>query len=440
MYSLLGIFLIGSILVREISSQLTLEDRNKVKWASSPFENDTSIRTFTIKFDQEVVADLRRRLSQKRRPFVRLEGINWEYGLNPDILDYWIDYWNNKYNFTQQEAYLNTYTHYLTNIQGLDIHFLHVKPQVTDYCKLVPMLLLHGFPGSVREFYRALPLLTAGCHNGIALEVIAPSLPGFGYSDPATIPGLGGTEIGTIMVNLMKRLGFNQFYVQGGDWGSIICSMMATLYPNVVLGYHTNLPLSFSELSFAAWWAGSVNPSNVVESSLQSRMYPFVAQMKGHLSSNDYLHMQSTKPDTLGIAMTDSPISLLTYYLMLHARGDISQFTNEELLDNLMFYWIKNRFTTAARLYAESFNVRNLREALYAKTTDVPVRTVHAQNEVIYQSEAILRLKYTNIQNATALTQYGHFLAMEAPQAFSQLVLDAIAGFEAVARGTCNKA
>ncbi|CAB3221599.1 unnamed protein product [Arctia plantaginis] len=242
------------------------------------------------------------------------------------------------------------------------------------------------------------------------------------------------------MVNLMKRLGFNQFYVQGGDWGSIICSMMATLYPNVVLGYHTNLPLSFSELSFAAWWAGSVNPSNVVESSLQSRMYPFVTQMKRHLSSNDYLHMQSTKPDTLGIAMTDSPISLLTYYLMLHVRGDISQFTNEELLDNLMFYWIKNRFTTAARLYAESFNVRNLREALYAKTTAVPVRTVHAQNEVIYQSEAILRLKYTNIQNATALTQYGHFLAMEAPQAFSQLVLDAIAGFEAVARGTCNKA
>lgn len=164
-----------------------------------------------------------------------LEGIGFEYGFNSEFLKKVREYWMNTYNWREQEAYLNSFPHFKTNIAGLDIHFIHSKPkeEAKKNVKVLPLLLLHGWPGSFVEFTKIIPLLTKQTKGyDFVFEVVVPSLPGYGFSDAARKPGLGPAEMGLIFDRLMKRLGHDRYYVQGGDWGSLIGSNMATLYPH----------------------------------------------------------------------------------------------------------------------------------------------------------------------------------------------------------------
>lgn len=166
----------------------------------------------------QVIVDLNRRL-KSTRPFTPpLEGIRQEYGFNTDTLKEIVAFWKDKYIWREREKFLNQFPQFTTTIQGLKIHFLRVKPE-DKKIPTVPLLLLHGWPGSVREFYRMIPMLLDAKKYGFAFEIIAPSLPGFAFSDAATKPGLGPPQIGSVFNNLMKRLGFDKYYVQGGDWG-----------------------------------------------------------------------------------------------------------------------------------------------------------------------------------------------------------------------------
>ncbi|PZC71621.1 hypothetical protein B5X24_HaOG212878 [Helicoverpa armigera] len=335
----------------------------------------------------QMIEDLRYRL-KSHRPFTPpLEGVGFEYGFNTHYLHGWVDYWADQYPFQQQEDFLNQFPQFKTNVQGLDIHFIWVKPE-----------------GAVR-------------------------------------PGLGATEMGVVLRNLMHRLGFKKFYVQGGDWGAYIGLCMATLYPKEVLGYHTNLALSITPTAILTWVLGSIYPPLVVDPVLADRMYPILSVVYWLTRETGYLHLQATKPDTLGVSMADSPAGLLAYIYQLFSSGSRRKFyfrsdggfddlySRDELIDNLMIYWITNSFTTSSRIYAETLNLRNINMAVFAIPTPVPTWTIHAKDEIFYQSPTLLKFKYPNLLNSTVLFTGGHFLALEKPQVFADDVLHAIAAF-----------
>lgn len=178
--------------------------------------------------------DLKQRLRNTRLS-PPLQGVNMEYGMNTEALRPIIEYWANEYDWRKREKFLNSVPQFRTQIAGLNIHFIRVKPdpQLIGTKKVLPLLLLHGWPGSVREFYRVFPLLTSPRKGyDFVFEVIAPSLPGFGFSDAATVPGLNGAQVAKIMKQLMNRLGYEKFYLQGGDWGYLIGNNLVTLYPD----------------------------------------------------------------------------------------------------------------------------------------------------------------------------------------------------------------
>lgn len=290
----------------------------------APAKEDTSIRPFKISVSEKVIQDLNHRLDNARLPPAPLEGVNFKYGFNSDYLKVILNYWRNDYKWEKREAFLNKFPQFKTNIQGLDIHFIHVKP-ADSTIKTLPLLLLHGWPGSVREFYSLIDVLNNPQNikdNGVAFELIVPSLPGYGFSSAPVRKGLGPNQMAVVFTNLMKRLGHTKWYVQGGDWGAMIGSVMATLYPEHVKGYHsnmcvTNAPISFVKHIFASFW-----PSLIVNSEQSHKMYP-VGKIFSHLlEETGYLHIQATKPDTVGTALNDSPLGKVYYVLFFISSGE----------------------------------------------------------------------------------------------------------------------
>ncbi|KAL0860660.1 hypothetical protein ABMA27_010005 [Loxostege sticticalis] len=405
-------------------------------------KQDTSIKPFKIKFDNVLVKDLKDRLKIRPTFTPPLQDVAFEYGFNTKTLETWLQYWAKDYNFAEREAFFNQYPHFKTNIQGLDIHFIRVTPQVPQGVQLVPLLLLHGWPGSVREFYEAIPLLTAVSKDrDFALELIIPSIPGYGYSSPAVRPGLGPTEVAVVFRNLMHRLGFKKFFVQGGDWGGIIGAHLTTVFPEEVQGFHSNMAFSMTLKSTLFTWLGAYFPSLVVEEKYADRLYPLSKYYSNLVQESGYLHIQATKPDTVGIALLDSPSGLLAYILekfsswtKMDHRSKLDgglevKFTKDQLLDNLMLYYAPKSITTSLRLYSEFFNKRGLSMKMDEIPTPVPTWVIQARNELAYLPPWLLKSKFPNLVNATHLDDGGHFLAFEMPKEFSQDVLNAITAF-----------
>ncbi|KAJ2945017.1 hypothetical protein O0L34_g1913 [Tuta absoluta] len=389
---------------------------------------DTSIRPDPIRFDDEVIQDLRSRLLNHVPFQPPLQGAAFTYGFNTNAIEPWVQYWANQYPFKQREAFLNQFPQFKTNVQGLDIHFMWVRPQNPQRKVVVPLLLMHGWPGSIREFYEAIPILTADYpNNDFVIEVVVPCLPGFGFSDAAVRPGMGGNQIAFIMRNLMNKLGYQQFYIQGGDWGGLIGSAMSVLFPQEVLGFHTN------------WAIVLAGPAALVS---LIQYLPFLLEETG------YVNLAATKPDTVGVALTDSPAGLLAFVLekfgsgvnpanrYLDDEGLYNTFTPEMLIDDLMFYWTSRSITTSLRIYAETLNRKAISSGIEMRPTNVPVWVTQGRYELTYQPPQVLRHKYPNLLNANVLESGGHFLAMECPQQFSASVLAAINGFRSFHRNS----
>ncbi|KAG6458412.1 hypothetical protein O3G_MSEX010852 [Manduca sexta] len=417
----------------------------KAEWWGPPSlkaKQDTSIRAFKVKFDEQMVADLKQRL-KSHRPFTPpLEGVGFEYGFNSAQLDSWIKYWAEEYPFAEREKFFNQFPQFKTNIQGLDIHFIRVKPKVPSGVQILPLLLMHGWPGSVREFYEAIPLLTKQTAGyDFAFEVVVPSLPGFGFSDAAVKPGMNMAYTADIFRTLMHRLGHKKYYIQGGDWGAGIASTMATLYPDDILGLHSNMLSTQHPCAMFRLFVGAWLPSLIVDSHLAERMYPLSSIFANLLEESGYFHLQSTKPDTVGVSLTDSPSGLLAYILekfstwtrlehKLKVDGGLGfRFSREQLVDNLMVYWSTNSITTSMRFYAENVasSFRSLKLDSYK--TAVPTWGLQAKSELMYQPPALLRMKFTNLLNTTVLEDGGHFLAFELPQVFVEDVFRAVKAF-----------
>jgi len=448
---LLGIFVFIGLLIKKIYSKLfkipPLPKLDEKQWwgpGLPPSKEDESVKTFKINVSDEVLKDLQSRL-QIARPFTPpLEGIQQQYGMNTDLLTEIIEFWKTKYNWHEREQFLNKFPQYTTNIQGLDIHFLHVKPTETNGLKVLPLLLLHGWPGSVREFYEMIPLMiTPQKGRNFVFEVIIPSLPGYGFSQGAAKPGLGTAQMAVIFKNLMKRLGFDKYYIQGGDWGSAIVSNMATLYPDHILGAHINSTFVNTALSRVKLLLGTLNRRWIVEKEHEDSVYPLSKMFHAILLESGYFHIQATKPDTVGVGLTDSPVGLAAYILEKFTTwtnpewknredgGLTLRYSYEQLLDNVMLYWINGCITTSMRLYAEHFSKAHRCLKLDRIPIKVPMACARFKKDVVCQPNTILKEKYPILLQTNDYSDGGHFAALEVPQVLADDIWSAAEKFEA---------
>ncbi|XP_043463106.1 juvenile hormone epoxide hydrolase 1-like [Leptopilina heterotoma] len=441
---ILGLFIVYTVSLYLRSGKTDFEKLPNTWWGPGKEKQvDQSVRPFKVVFQDKDVEDLKLRLKNTRLAKPGLEGASWTYGVPSQALPKIIDFWLNKYDFKKRETYVNKYPQFVTNIQGLDIHFLHVKPKDAKGKKVLPLLLQHGWPGSVLEFYKIIPLLTnPKTEYDFVFEVIVPSLPGFGFSDPAVRPGLGGNEMAVVLKNLMLRLGFNKFYTQGGDWGAIITANMAAMFPQHVLGMHSNMCVVSSAWSTVKTYFFSFFPSLLLPEEDHHLMYPMGEHWSRKIEETGYLHIQATKPDTLGVAHSDSPIGLAAYilekfstgtnpnYRMRDDGGLFEKHTPDELIDNLMYYWIPNTMTTAVRIYAETFNKKMLKPGAHNAPINVPSACAQFRYEIAYQPECLLKERFKKLLRTTKFPKGGHFAAMEEPQLLAEDIWASVKIFE----------
>ncbi|XP_073412347.1 epoxide hydrolase 1-like isoform X3 [Dendrobates tinctorius] len=300
--------------------------------------DDTRLRPFVIEASFADIEDLHRRLDSTRF-FPPLEDSRFCYGFNPSHLRTVISYWRNKYDWSKQVEILNKYAHYKTTIEGLDIHFIHVKPShLNPGQKVHPLLMVHGWPGSFYEFYHILPMLTDPGNHGldpnIVFEVICPSIPGYGFSEAPSKQGFSALAAARIFYKLMLRLGFREFYLQGGDWGSRITTLLSQMKPQSVKGLHLNfvmLPTGglarLKSLLIGRYlpWLVGLTKEDV------RRLYPYMEKNVFRIMrETGYLHIQATKPDTIGSALNDSPAGLAAYILEKFSTWTDYSFTELE--------------------------------------------------------------------------------------------------------------
>lgn len=431
-----------ALLLQKLFKQAELPDLPQDQWwgPGEPRKLNEGIKEFKINVPDTVLTDLKHRLDS-HRPFTHsLEGVNQNYGMNHKLLGEIVTYWRTKYDWRSREKYLNQYPQFTVHVQGLRMHYIHVKPEkVPKGVRVLPLLILHGWPGSVKEFYKLIPMLTTPRKDkDFVFEVIAPSLPGYGFSEGAAKPGLGSAQMAVVMNNLMARLGYKQYYLQGGDWGAAIVSNMALFYPEHILGAHSNMCLSFANIALVKHLLGAFYPAAVVDKAHEHKLYPISSFFAHILQEFGYMHLQATKPDSLGAALNDSPVGLVAYLLekfgiwtnpdwVNRADGGLPlKYDYTDLLDNIMIYWVTGSITTSMRLYAETFNKVQLGYQLDSIPVTVPYACAKFKHEVSYFSDTMLKDKFVNLMQSTDFDDGGHFAALEVPELLAEDVWSAM--------------
>ncbi|XP_071478170.1 epoxide hydrolase 1-like [Diadema antillarum] len=410
-------------------------------------EQDTSVRPFRINVSDEVLADLKERL-EKTRFVDRLEDSAFHYGFNSDFMKQVQRYWLEKYSWRDAERTLNQYDQFLTNIEGIDVHFLHVKPKLKPGQKAKPLIIVHGWPGSVYEFYKILPMLTDPLsHGGTAddiFEVICPSIPGYGFSEAPHKQGFTVSQAARVFHKLMTRLGFEKYYVQGGDWGAAITYNMALIFPGNVKGIHTNMAVTMSMKSvvypFIAGYFPSLLMPNKEE---QDRFLPASQMWLFLLQETGYMHIQATKPDTVGQGVNDSPVGLAAYIMEkfstwtdpawrdLPDGGLTKVWTLDELLTNVMIYWVNGNIASSMRLYKEEIG-GNSKQYELTHANMVPFGHAVFPHDLGMAPEWSLREYNPNLISYTLMPRGGHFAAFEEPRMLADDVRQFVRKVEAL--------
>nr|ACV04706.1 JHEH1 [Drosophila simulans] len=406
-------------------------------------KNSSEVIGNRLSYPDKTIADLKERLNRTLRLTPPLEGVAFEYGFNTDYLREVVEYWRDDYlpRWREREVFLWQFNHFTTDIQGLRTHFLHLM--VYDDNKVgkkhYPVLLLHGWPGSVREFYDFIHLLhltNLDKNNKYIFNVVVPSLPGYGWSQGTSRKGLGPAQVAVMMRNLMLRLGYDKFFIQGGDWGSIIGSNIATLYPENVLGYHSNMCNNLSPKSLAKGLVAEFLPSLFVPSGFEDFFFPKSNELRYLMEESGYFHIQATKPDTIGAALTDNPVGLAAYilekfstwtnpsYRSLPDGGLTKRYKMDALLDNLMIYYLTNSITTSQRLYAEQYAQAQRDLHLERVPTRVPTGCARFKSDIMQFLDVQLKDKYLNLVHSTYHKKGGHFAALEVPKVLYKDFID----------------
>jgi pimeloyl-ACP methyl ester carboxylesterase len=359
-----------------------------------------TIRPFKVHVPDQVLIDLRHRLAETKWPD-QIPGTTWEYGADINKVRELADYWQHKYDWRAQEAKINRFDQFTTEIDGQQIYFIHQRSPRPD---AIPLMLIHGWPGSIVEFLALIDPLTRPKNNNTpAFDVIIPSLPGFGFSGPTTIRGWGPRRMAKALVVLMDRLGYSRYGIQGGDWGSAIAQEMAYEAPTHVIGLHLNL-----------LYVNPPNPGATAQmSDAERRRFSYFDR-----EESSFFFLQSYEPQTLAYALTDSPVGWLAwmigkFQMLTDNNGDFLTAVNRDtFLTDVTLYWATGTVGSAMRIYRENRLTKS--EAAQPPRLETPVGYADFPREVAVPPFSWITQKY-NVVQRTEMPRGGHFAALEQP-------------------------
>jgi epoxide hydrolase len=363
------------------------------------------IRPFKIQVSEADLEDLKKRLRATRWPDPQTVP-DWSQGIPLDYVQKICEYWARDYDWRKIEARLNALPQFHTDLDGLGIYFLHIRSPHSD---AAPLILTHGWPGSVIEFLKVIPALTDPSNHGgqsqDAFHVVCPALPGYGFSDKPKQNGWSVERTARAWSKLMLRLGYQRYYAQGGDWGAGITSVIALQDAEHCHGVHLNMPI--------------VLPDPATMNNLTDEEKDGLAGMQYFQDwDSGYAKEQSTRPQTIGYALADSPAGqaawiLEKFYAWTDCHGNPENaLTRDEMLDDIMLYWLPNAAASSARLYWESFNKFNY------ESVRIPVGCSIFPKDLLRPSRRWAEKRYQNLVYWNRLDRGGHFAAFEQPDLF----------------------
>ena len=364
-----------------------------------------AVAEFKLSIPAGAIDDLKTRLAMTRWPDKETVG-DWSQGVPLEKMKALADYWRSTYDMHRLEQRLNAFPQFRTQIDGLGIHFLHLR---SKHPNALPIIITHGWPGSVVEFLKVIgPLTDPTAHGGTAedaFHVVVPSLPGFGFSDKPAERGWGLPRIARAWAVLMRRLGYATYVAQGGDWGAGVTTWMAKQHVAGLKAVHLNLPILFP-------------PPMVGEPSAEEKSA--LAKLVAYGDSGSaYARIQGTRPQTIGYCLSDSPLGQAAWIYEKLAQwsdpndGPHHELTRNEILDNIMLYWLSNTGASSARLYFESFATDFSTQKL-----DIPVAVSVFPAELYQPLKVWGQRVYSKLYYWNDVTRGGHFAAFEQPELF----------------------
>jgi pimeloyl-ACP methyl ester carboxylesterase len=385
--------------------------------ARAPSADKDAIRPFRVHISDAALADLHRRLAATRWPDQETVG-DLSQGEQLATMKEIARYWLKDYNWRKAEARLNALPQFVTQIDSVDIHFIHVRSR---HQGAMPLLLTHGWPGSIFEFVNAVgPLTDPTAHGGRAedaFDVVIPSLPGYGFSGKPRETGWDPERIARAWGQLMTRLGYRRYVAQGGDWGSPITMAMGRQAPAGLVGIHLTFPATLPPEILKSLAPGAPEPQGITEKERAA----LDALDKFRSKNSAYSAMMATKPQTIAYGLTDSPLGLAAFLYDYNGGEPERALSKEQMLDDVSLYWLTNSAASAARLYWENKG-RNFVIASAQKTSEivVPVAISIFPGELYPAPETWARRAYPKLISFHEVDKGGHFAAWEQPQLFAQ--------------------
>ncbi|GIH14454.1 epoxide hydrolase family protein [Rugosimonospora africana] len=400
----------------------------------------TAVRPFRVEIPEADLADLRQRVAATRWPDAETVP-DQSQGVQLSRIQDLARYWGTDYDWRKAEAKLNALPQFVTTIDGLDIHFIHVR---SPHPNAMPMIITHGWPGSILEMLKVIgPLTDPPAHGGRAedaFDLVIPSLPGYGFSGKPTSTGWNPDRIASAWAELMGRLGYERYVAQGGDWGALVTDAFGRQAPSGLLGIHVNMPATVPGDIMKAILAGDPAPAELSddEKAAYDTLTVFFAKQAG------YGIIMQTRPQTVGYGLTDSPVGLAAF-LLDHGDGDgqpaetfervietgqSGDLTRDDLLDDITLYWVTNSAVSSAQLYWENVNWQPNNyffNATAQKTADipVPVGVTVFPSELYRAPRSWTEQAYRQLIYFNQVDKGGHFAAWEQPGLFSNELREA---------------
>ena len=371
------------------------------------------LKPFKVEVPEATLEDLRERLARTRWPD-EIPDSSWEYGANLAYIKELVEYWRTRFDWRAQEKAINAFTHVRSKVEGLDIHFIHERGKGPNP---MPLIITHGWPSSFFEMLNIIPLLTDPAGHGAdpadSFDVVAPSMPGYGFSEPPKQPGMSPMRVADLWASLMTEvLGYRRFGAQGGDWGAQVSARLGFSYPDNLIGVHiTSVGGSSPYLG-----PGARELSEAERAHIQARDRWWEAEA-------GYVHIQASKPQTLAYGLNDSPAGMAAWIVEKFRTwgdcgGDVERrFTKDQLLTNVTIYWVTQTINSAARLYYEFFH--NPWRFHQGERVQVPCGIAAFPGEITPGPREWAERCF-NVQRWTEMPSGGHFAALEEPELLAE--------------------